>query len=64
MLKKIFLILFSILLVAGMSFGIIGCSDDTDTAKETEEPTVEEVDTSAPMPAAKTMYTFEERHEG
>ncbi|MFC1947233.1 substrate-binding domain-containing protein [Chloroflexota bacterium] len=53
--KKLLLILASILLIAGMLFGIIGCSDDTDTVKETEEPTVEEVDTSAPLPAAQRL---------
>lgn len=55
MLPKIILILISTLLITGMMFGIVGCSDDTDTVTETEEPTVEEVDTSSPLPAAKRL---------
>lgn len=53
--KKLSIILLSIVFISGMLFGIVGCSDDTDIVTKTEEPAVEEVDTSAPLPAAKRL---------
>lgn len=53
--KKLLLSLLSMLLVTGMLFGIVGCSDNTETKTQTEEPTVKEVDTSSPLPAAKRL---------
>lgn len=55
MLKKLLLIPASILLISGMLFGIVGCSDDTDRVAETEDTTVKEVDTSSPLPAATRL---------
>ena len=53
--KKIPYILLSLLLMAGLLFGIVGCSGDTDTVEETEDTTVKEVDTSSPLPASQRL---------
>jgi tungstate transport system substrate-binding protein len=53
--KKIPYVLFSLLLVAGLLFGVVGCSGDTDTVDETEDTTVKEVDTSSPLPASQRL---------
>jgi len=53
--KKIPYVLFSLLLVAGLLFGVVGCSGDTDTIDETEDTTVKEVDTSSPLPASQRL---------
>ncbi|MBN2076329.1 MAG: substrate-binding domain-containing protein [Dehalococcoidales bacterium] len=53
--KKIPYIFLSLLLMAGLLFGIVGCSEDTDTVEETEDTTVKEVDTSSPLPASQRL---------
>ena len=53
--RKIPYILFSLLLMAGLLFGVVGCSGETDTVEETEDTTVKEVDTSSPLPASQRL---------
>jgi tungstate transport system substrate-binding protein len=53
--KKIPYILLSLVIIAGMMFGIAGCSSDSDAAEETKDTPVEEVDTSSPLPAAQRL---------
>ena len=53
--KKLLLILLSFIVLTSLVFGVISCSSETDTVKETEETTVKEIDTSSPLPAAKRL---------
>ena len=53
--KKIPCLLLSLVIIAGLLFGIAGCSSDSDAAEETKDTTVEEVDTSSPLPAAQRL---------